>query len=63
METLMYYDKNKKLIQEDDVLIFDNDYKARVISYKNELYIDIVYTCISLNEIDLNQCEIEQRTT
>lgn len=59
----MYYDKNKKLIQEDDVLIFDNDYKARVISYKNELYIDIVYTCISLNEIDLNQCEIEQRTT
>lgn len=59
----MYYDKNKKLIQEDDVLIFDNNYKARVISYKNELYIDIVYTCISLNEIDLNQCEIEQRTT
>lgn len=59
----MYYDKNKKLIQEDDILIFDNDYKARVISYKNELCIDIVYTCISLNDIDLNQCEIEQRTT
>lgn len=59
----MYYDKNKKLIQEDDVLIFDNGCNVRVISYNNDLYIDIVYTCISLNEIDLNQCEIEQRTT
>lgn len=58
----MYYDKNGQLIQEDDVLIFDNGCNVRVISYKNELCIDIAYTCISLNEVDLNQCEIEQRT-